>query len=53
MERRLYVKSSKPSMLKQSKLLSGRAIMNRGRWSGTGGWAGEAESGMREVFMCM
>ena len=42
------MKSSKPSMLKQSKLLSGREMMNRGRWSGTGGWTGEVESGIRE-----
>ena len=32
--------SSKPSMLKQSRFVSGSDTMNRGRWSDMGGWAG-------------
>ena len=32
--------SSKPSILKQSRFVSGSDTMNRGRWSDMGGWAG-------------
>ena len=34
------MKSSKPSILKQSRFVSGSDTMNRGRWSDMGGWAG-------------
>ena len=39
------MKSSKPSILKHRRLESGREIVNRGRWSDMGGWAGGGVSG--------